>query len=276
MSYGKCLKNYLFVLYFSVAGCTSNDDSVFKSGVSEQKPTSSVPVSSSGLTENIKEVGTFKFALKISSNSGATVCKGDITARIMSNFTMEYPEGVARCASIQVDLAKMLGQFSGNLGKIGKLTASKGVLYIASIAGAEFSPPRPILLGPIIRNPEIYKDLDITTNHTVTIKDASGQTETKDGSFNVKVHEINKTEEVKNHGTYDSVIHWQITRSGFEGISPLNGLILDSLEWWFNIKPISIPRLKVKANIQDFVKSDDPSLASVFGNVVTLELVLIE
>jgi hypothetical protein len=261
-------------LAWSFAGCRSSDEGIFKGGSSESKPSSSV---GSGLTESAEVLGTFKFALRITSNSEAAVCRGEIEATIKSDFTLDVPNGVAQCASIKIDLAKMLPKLTGGIDKIGGLSAGKGdkLIYLASIGAASFSPPRPLLLQPIVRKHEGLKDFDKTSTHTLTVKEASGQTTVKDGSFRVQVLGINQTEQIKDQ-TFDKVIHWKISRDGFDGITALNGLLFDSWEWWFNTNPIMIPRMRIKGNIKDFVEVSDESLKGVMGDTVILDMAVLD
>jgi hypothetical protein len=264
----------LMSLPWAFIGCTSSDESVFKGGSSESKPSSAA---ASALTESVEVLGTFKFALRITSNSEAAVCRGEVDATIKSNFTLEVPNGVAQCASIKIDLGKMLPKLTGGLDKIGALSAGKGdkLIYLAGIGAASFSPPRPLLLQPIVRKHEALADFDKTSTHTLTVKEASGGTTTKDGSFRVQVLGINQTEKIKDQ-TFDKVIHWKISRSGFDGVSALNGLIFDSWEWWFNTNPIMIPRMRIKGNIKDFVEVSDASLQAVMGDTVILDLAVLD
>lgn len=250
------------------------EDSVFKSGSFEVKPTSS---RGAGLTESVAEIASLTFALGIFSNSGAAVCKGEVEAQIFSNFTVKIPKGQALCGSVTVDLAKMLPDITSSMGQLGALSTVPGdkLVYIASIAGASFDPPRPILLRPIVRKPDGFKGLDKTSTHTVTAKSETGETISGRGSFRVEVLSVNETEKIKDN-TFDKVIHWRITREGFEGLSALNGLLFDSWEWWFNTSPIMIPRIKIKGTIKDFIQASDPSVMGVFGETVTLELVVLK
>jgi hypothetical protein len=72
------------------------------------------------------------------------------------------------------------------------------------------------------------------------------------------------------------VIHWKISRQGFEGISAMNGLLFDSWEWWFNTNPIMIPRMRIKGNIKDFVEVSEGSLKAVVGDVVILDIAVLD
>lgn len=269
------VKNSVYIGFCALLlACNSSQEGVFKGGSTESKPSSTA---GSGLTESVSELGNFKFALRISSNSEAVICRGEIEAVIKSNFTLDVPSGTAQCGSIKIDLGKMLPKLSGGIDRIGAISAGKGdkLVYLASIGAASFSPPRPLLIQPIVRKHEVFQDFDKTSSHTLTVKEASGETTSKEGSFRVQVVGINQTETIKDQ-SFENVIHWKISRQGFEGISAMNGLLFDSWEWWFNTNPIMIPRMRIKGNIKDFVEVSEGSLKAVVGDVVILDIAVLD
>jgi hypothetical protein len=190
---------------------------------------------------------------------------------------MQFPEAVIRCLSLEIDLASMLG---AKVAAGGGFTTGQGViqhdgftLSMKSLAGADFDPPRPLLLGPIFQDAEKYKGYDKTTHHTMTFQDDSGRSVTKEGDFTVKVKKFSadyvSTVDGKTLEFHD-VLWWEMT-SNFDTPAK-HGLTFKKWEWFWNMRPLMIPGLKIEGTIGDFATGEGMVDADELLGTMTFEL----
>lgn len=262
----------LFVLttcFLGSAACSSEEEAVFRSGQSQVKPTASLLTGkegerASGLNQPPTEATSAQYFFKLESNSGVEICTGEVGLQVMTNFTVKFPEAKASClgGAIKIDLASILNGSSSASKMIAGLDHDGKVLAIESIMGSKFSPPRPVLLGPIFQNKSKFEGFKRTTEHTAV--NSKGQK--SKGSFTVEVLNVDASFKNDYVDELKDVIHWEIRASGFEGLKSTDGLIFDRMTWWFNTRPIVIPKIVIEADLKDFIE-DKNGLSAVVGKL---------
>ncbi len=271
----------ILALTWFVAAC-NDDEKVFKGGGSnENKPATTLLNGTEGLdglgaTQNAPtESAHVTYELTVTSNSKAQLCTGDVKLVIMSDFTMKFPDSKAQCVSLTVDLSKALGGAGGGVGSQDKNNASSDgkVLSFKSIAGAEFDPPRPFLLGPVIQDESIYKDFKRTVETTVKSVNAAGSPATASGKFNITVDSVHSNyKDPKYKMDFEDVLQWRMEAEGFDGVQASSGLLFKKMEWVWNVKPIMIPHVTIVGNLADLIKSSDPGGSADIVGEITIDL----
>lgn len=269
-----------------LASCNAEDDKVFAGGSAETKPSTTLldGVELGGDATEIKKVASATFLITVQSESEAGLCEGEVSAEIMSNLTVKLPSGLIKCASLEIDLTKVLGgaalggEAAGGdpADKIKMIEHDGKVLLLKEIMGARFDPPRPMLIGPIIQDASKYEGYD-ETFETSLVGIGANEGITGNGSFNVKVLDAHAGLENKNFENikFDNVIHWKMTKKGFDGVPATVGALFDSFEFFWNTRPIMIPRVQVKGKLGDLIKSDDPNSTKSTNDLVgTLTITL--
>ena len=251
-------------LQTSICACSSGEDRVFESGSAEQKPTSSQMVTKSGLDSNqAKLVGTFHYLVTIATRSGISF-KGRVHIDLMSDFSLVASEAYVQLGSQRLDISALISRLSTsilNKESTGNISQKDGILYIRELGGVEFEPPRPFLLGPIIRNPDRYKGLRQTTTHSVTGK-AGDAPVSGSGKFTIEVLETKGTftpSSTTSIKPFTNILHWQMLSSGFENISAINGFLYKKVEWWYSTSPIMIPKISILGSFGDLVSKGKKS-----------------
>jgi hypothetical protein len=272
------------------SGCNLDDEKVFKStGNSEKKPVQTLLNGTEGLkglgaTQDVKTAATVTYLMKVTSESGVAVCNGEATIKIMTNFSMTFPKAEIACLSLTVNLGKALDTGGAALGggdgadAVSTITHDGKVLSLKTLAGTDFDPPRPMLLGPIVQDPSIYKNFKQTTQHTLSGKDAeTGAAISGTGSFKINVLDEKTT--YKNNfidEEFENILHWEITSSGFKDIPARSGLVFDRMEWLWNTRPIMIPKLSITGRLSDFISGDAGANADMLLGTLKIDLTVKE
>ncbi len=279
----------LFALLFPIllgSGCNRDDEKVFKSsGNSEKKPLQTLLNGTEGLkgfdaTAKVKTAATVTYLMKVTSESGVALCNGEATVKIMTNFSMSFPKAEIACLSLTVNLAKALDTGGAALGggegadPASSITHDGKVLSLKTLAGTSFDPPRPMLLGPIVQDPTIYKNFKQTTQHTLSGKDPeTGAAVGGSGAFKINVIDHKTT--YKNNFVeeeFDSILHWEITTTGFKGVPAKSGLVFDRMEWLWNTRPIMIPKISITGRLSDFISGEAGANADMLLGTLKIDL----
>ncbi len=265
------MKHYIAILALSLlaAGC-EDDEKVFKgSGSNENKPTASLLPEGAGIQglgatgEAPTEAAHVTFDLSVFGHSGARLCEGEVKLVIMSDFTMQFPDSKAQCVSMTVDLSKALGGQETAKQEAGNVTSEDGILNFKKIAGGEFNPPRPFLLGPVIQNSAKYKDFKHHSEHDVTSANGSGH-----GTFDIEVLDVDTTYNNKYlKKPFEKVLHWKMKAAGFEGAKKSEGLIFNEMEWVWNTNPIMIPKLTIRGELADLIQTQGGGADDLVGEI---------
>lgn len=280
--------NYILPLLLISAGCNPDDEKVFKGGSSESKPVTTLLNGTEGVTgfdatAEVKTAATVTYIMKVTSESGAALCEGEATIKIMSNFSMSFPKAEIDCVSLKVNLAKAL-EAGGGIGGGDPKEAQENIVHdgkvlsLKKLANANFDPPRPMLLGPIIQDVSKYKNFKQTTKHSLTGTDPeSGVPVSGTGSFNIEVLDYKTTYKNKYlDEEFENVIHWQMTTSGFKDVPAKIGLIFERWEWLWNVRPIMIPKLSFTGRLSDFISGDAGANADALVGILKIDLTVKE
>lgn len=255
------LRLFTIVAACSLAAGCQDDEKVFKGdGGNESKPLASLLPEGAGVNglgatnQAPTEAAHVTFDLNVESKTKTALCQGEVKLVIMSDFTMQFPASKVHCGSMTIDLGTALGGGAGGEKEEGNISSTNGVLNFKKIAGAEFDPPRPFLIGPVVQNPDKYKGFTQHTDHQATASSGSGS-----GSFDIKVEDVQTTLDNKFiKGDFKNVMYWTIAADGFDGIKKKSeGLIFRKIEWFWNTNPIMIPRVVIYGELGDLIEAED-------------------
>ncbi|MBM4253582.1 MAG: hypothetical protein FJ146_16565 [Deltaproteobacteria bacterium] len=286
-------KNVLLSFMTSMLwACSAAEDSfVFSApGASESKPIAAhAPLlarnSLNAASQPASKVASAKYLINVISNSGNEVCNGKASIEVMSDFTMTFPEAKIKCLSLTVNLAGILAAGAGSTPTgLSNLQSDGSILSIGEVANATFAPARPMLLGPVVQDPSIYKDFRKSVNTTVTVKEPGSKLDKKSapGQFDIEVvpgpSDVLTTyaNKLSPENNFDKVLHWTIAAKGFDGIPAKNGLLLKKMEWFWNIEPIMIPKVVITGELAGFIDTNGTpsSVNQLIGDIkitVTLQ-----
>ncbi len=248
------------VIWTVLLGCSDEDENVFsKNGNTESKPVVTDSPGSADLSKKAAKVAEVTYDLSVTSSSGAVPCRGEVALGILEDFSLDIPTAVMNCGSLTLNLGMVLGKSVMSGGEDRDLTGNMQhdgkVMSMKQIANANFYPERPILLGPIIQNPSDYVGFKRTTEHKLeTLDKTTGKRKESRGEFKVTVLDVESHFEVPG-GSFDNVLHWQLEANGFDGIPKSQGLMFSKWEWYWNTRPIMIPKIVIVGELSDFIQS---------------------
>ena len=265
-------------------GCYSNDESlVGQSGNLQKKPivqaaTASVAAVASTQDATAKKlVASATYFLDIVTASGAKPCSGEINLNIMEDFTISLANSKAVCGNLTIDLEKLLGAQLQNGGGINlnNFSSDGQILSTSEIAGGTFAPPRPFIVGPLVQDVTKFIGLKRTTASTITVaKPDTGPALVAPGTFVTTVLEVNQayTNKYLKQG-FDKVMHWTLETQGFQGVPAKYGLLFKRWEWFWNTRPIMIPKIIITLEGLDaFIESKSGETLSEIVGEVTVTL----
>ena len=270
----------LATLLLHLSACNSSDEkAVADSGNKQVKPLSTLdaPTGNSGSNgilgssdaTAVVPAAVVDFDVFVYGNANnRQICLGRALITINTDFSLAFPDSKLTCASIVIDLSKILAQAqsSGTDGLAGNMTHDGMVLSAEKLMNATFTPARPVMLGPIITDRDKYKDyvksvatsVDAISLETGASIKGKGTVELRTIDFNAYTNEIVGS-------SFDSILHWRASTTGFEGVPKTLGLLFERIDWWFNTKPIMIPKIEIVADIGDFLEKN--ALSSMVGKV---------
>jgi hypothetical protein len=266
------------LLVMSLASaCNGNDERIVAaSGSGEQKPERTLlpdsfksigPLKSSGSEDavDLRLAAAVDYDLYVYSNSSnRRICMGTAMINIMSDFSIIFPQGIIKCSSLKIDMARILGSATTRTAeeKAKEVrTHDNKVMYVSYLMGANFTPPRPLMIGPIITRPEDFLNFSPPPTDTsmTGVSAATGKQYAGTGSFAIRVNEVKGRYTNKVVGeTFNDIIRWEIGASGFEGVPKSLGMLFTKMEWWYNIKPIMIPKIAITGKMDDFIERTTP------------------
>lgn len=239
-----------------LCGCT--DDKMPLNGKTETKPVSTAENDDLKVNnpKTVTKVAAASYDISVTSRSGASLCLGSASIEITSDFAMKFPAAKISCVSLTIDLAKVLGATQSSISDSGMSSDSK-MIYMKSFGSAKFDKPRPFLIGPIIQNPSEYEGYTNNGDYTV-IYEKNGVQNSKSGKINVKVLETQSNYSAGNFDKkLDKVLHWQMTTTGFDGVPVANTFLFDKIEFYWNTRPIMVPKIVIEGFLGDFITTND-------------------
>ncbi len=279
-----------------VAACDESDEKVFKSpGNTESKPMATMMDKVNGAADGLAAsdekptvVASATYLVNVETET-TSVCNGEFSGQIMSNFSFKLPEAMIQCAGLQLDIAAMLaGGLTGGLGTGGGAASGSGspdlnnlvhdgrVLSMKSFLGATFDPPRPVLLGPIVQDAERYRDFKTTIETTLRGK-LGEESYNKPGKFKIEVLEHKGTftnDAIKDKEPLTNILHWKMEAEGFEGVPVMLGLPIPYFEFVWNTRPIMIPKVVVKGSLLKGLLKGDSAQVEKLAGTITITLIV--
>ena len=192
---------------------------------------------------------------------------------------MRFPEAVVECLNLKIDIANMIGAgFTGSKSSLANFSSDGEMLSAAALGNAKFTPPRPFLLGPVIQDVNVYKGFSRSVATVVDVVDANTKDhKTAAGNFDVEVIPDQTTGEVLTSysnqlspkNSFDKVLHWSVSASGFDGIAAKDGLIFRRMEWFWNVQPVMIPKLVIYGDLTNFIGDSNggSSVSQLLGDI---------
>lgn len=261
-----------------VSACSSGDERVFQGGENEYKPQSTALVAKQDADlESPEVIGTYSYAIKIATKSGVSF-DGKAKLQVLSDFSLNTLEAEIQISSLKLNLKSLTSRLSLDFFKEAqeKIILDNGIIYLRKFGSATFDPPRPLFIGPIVRNVDRFKNLKKTSSHTVKLDDGIKQTEGQ-GSFTIEVLETQgryqPSRPIKGID-YSNILHWQLTSSGFETVPTDQVLSFRKVEWWYNTSPIGVAKILITGDLGDMLKQGEKNQKAIVGEVtITMEIV---
>lgn len=262
----------LFALALAmVASCRSR---VFTEGENEKKPALGNPLYIPDSNE--RDVAVFHGVYDVTVRSRKThevVCEG--TAQIEASLGNTVITGTVPCKTIGakelvIGDGKKKEKVDLDIGTTKKEHLDTRIRRVIKDGDAEYSPYMPDLIGPIIQDPEKYKDIDFTQKDIrVKLKtdDPKKPYEYASGSVHVKMLGINQTYRPKNFPTtFTNVVHYQINSTDFDGLSDKSAAkIYQVYEHKWAVQPMRLLNVHIEGPVGDFEKS---VFKGFLGNIV--------
>lgn len=281
------LKIILIASFLGVLSC-KKDGKAFdrNNGDVQKKPV--VPEKSLGapLETAATPVFSSEYDVSIKTRSGTTLCKGHTKINVNSNFSLAFADSALKCLTADVDMSKLLGSANGGSGGVlsdGKKVTSDGkVLRVSSVGNATFNPPRPLLMGPVVQDVNSFQGFSEEKAYAVQTVNPNASAS---GTIRVEVEGINESYKPATYAgplVFNKIMRWKLTTTGFDGIAKAGALLFDSMEFYWNINPIAIPRMVIESNLTELTKGTviggNTSAISAVGDALlgklTIELIL--
>ena len=251
------------LLALLATGCNDGDDAVFgnENGIEKKPP----GLAAKGNTFTAQQAGgdatvvDAQYKLSIFTRSEARLCDGNVDIKIgfkSGEIDFDLPEAIIRCLSIEIDLSKMLS-FAKSSESEPEISSDGKVLRIDRFGGGTFDPPRPLLVGPIFQNIDRFKGFDESKNYSVSGTNDQGSSYSGSGNIDIEVHDIEAkfTSEANEDLEFDNIVHWSMKASDFgEDVPKAKLLLFDNLEFYFNARPIMVPKIVMEGQMSYFIQ----------------------
>ncbi len=259
-------KMFLALALLVGSACHNQDDEIFmdpaarksreQNNVESTRPGPYVPV----------PIATATYRVRVFGQSGSELCSGAVDLELMSNLGFGPANGGMVCVGQKIDFGRMLRGLSGASAPEIDVFADGLMIRVRTIGGVAFNPPRPLILGPIVQDTAPFIGLNQTNKHQATWKDpATGKLVNSTGTSVVRVIGVNERYDSSVLGkTFDRILHWEMTSTGFDGIPKSDAMIFDRIEMLWNTRPLAIPKIVIQGNVSSFL-TQEPSQSN-FGS----------
>lgn len=277
----------LVITSMLVASCKMDfsDGNAFTGGDSQKKPYGPSAAVSSDASTKPAVRGRYQLRVSLSPTplKNATVltnattsqilangnlCMGEVNLHIMPDFKLKFPQSKAKCLLIgDLDLEKLLGGL-GDDDKKGAIESDGKVLRLEKLGPMTFTPPRPLLMGPIAQDMSIFQGYAEEKDYSAHFKDKDTGEE-KDGSGSIAIRVIEAggqmTPILMPNTNFDSILNFELETKGFEGLPRSKGFLFQKVTFWLNSRPIAIPRLMIQSKASHLLEGA-PKLGSGGGD----------
>ena len=211
------------------------------------------------------------------------LASGEIIMETMSNFSIKFVSGsvsILNNPALTIDLSKSLSQFapdatqdtmSGNISS----DLDGRVVMTKRIGNIMFDPPRPLILGPIIQDPNDFSKIDkvYPAIHFKSTADAKGPAVAGTATIHLKV--INARESYKPRPTAKfatapfEVLHWEMSLDNSTAATEQNvqALLLNRIAFYWRTRPIQIPRLALDTDLGSLLGGKSDPNTQAIGEV---------
>lgn len=266
---------------------------VFKTGGNETKPeTVAVLNRSANLQQEADPVMTARYQVNVSSVTAEwdNLCNGIVTVTVYGDFRMK-PEGTIKCEmGMDIDASMLAKDFNIEKEKIQPNQFPQAGFIVRKpnpvqgAPGPRFDPPWPSSIGPLVQDVSIFDGYQYGEKTRVSGSSIdTGQPLTDGGAWQLTVLETGEsyTSEENPELVYNSIVHWELKTFGF-GLAPKSETgIFDTTEYWYNTRPIAIPKIVMTSSLKDLIPAGKlPGITATLGNLfigtVKITLVIID
>lgn len=277
------------ILGSALAVMSCAEGRVFQGGAVEVKPEAVQTfnaVAGTAAEESPILIGRYRAWVDAPRIGLKNLCQGELTLTIYAGGGVK-PDGVLFCDVVgSQDLGAMMPKPEGapeafdpkRFPQFGMITRVPNPG--AGQHGPRFDPPRPMFLGPLIQNPDVFIGFTHTEASRLSGTTADGSTRLDDhGEFIFQVHALKQTYTSPDMpGTrFDNVMEWSVTTRGFQK-SRFGTMIFDEMRYHINLRPISIPRIQFRASVSDISPPDfeGAAMANRFLGPIEINMSVIE
>lgn len=269
------------VVLAAVAGsCRNADDKVFMDPSVDLSRTQNLTDNARPGMKNPVPIALASYRVRVFGKTGLTeICSGAVDLQLMSNLGFGPANGGMMCLNQKIDLGRLLAGLSGTAETDDTDMIADGTMVrVRRFGGISFNPARPLVVGPVVQNPAMFMNLNQTSQHMATWQNpANGRVVNSVGNTTVRVLGVNQTfESTTLNKTFDRILHWEMTSTGYDGIPKSDAFIFDRIEMLWNSRPLVVPKIVVEGSIRDFLSGDSRQpieiLAEVFVGRVKIVL----
>jgi hypothetical protein len=260
-----------------ISGCDGGD--AFTTGGNEFKPPRQTGATDNTLNASSKPILAADYNVSVDAGNGQNLCKG--VANVVLGGDLKFkPTGTLTCILVgQKNIAELFKDTEEEdpvdvtkYPQAGRFTRKANPKPGAQ--GAAFDPPRPSLLGPLIQRPDEFKDYRYVEQSRVTVVSPQGTVQDQ-GAFLIQVLNVGTSFTPEGSGkTYDQIIHWEISASGFANIQKGSVGVFERSEYWQNVRPISIPQIKFYTKLSQLFSGGMSAIGDAFLGPVTITISL--
>ena len=179
---------------------------------------------------------------------GITMCTGTIDLTVNRDGTISLDQSTMACLGglCQIERRRHGAEFVEGPGvqpdcrRRQPLRSTNKVISIASLSGATFTPPRPLMLSPDAFDPAKAQGINDSYSGQLA-NPTTGEHAT--GTINVAVDSTDATS-----------VSWHMISDGWDGASRIKYALIPRLDITWGIKPFGISRIAVTAQVQDLMQ----------------------
>jgi len=264
------IPTFLILIAALAWSCHSADDKVFMDPKIDLSRTQNLTDGTVPVARNPVPIALASYRVRVFGKSGGEICSGAVDLQLLSNLGFGPANGGMTCLSQKIDLGRMLAGLSGTPESDDtEMIADGTMVRVRRFGGVTFTPARPLVVGPIVQNPAMFMNLHETSQHLATWRNpANGQVVNATGSTTVNVLGVNQTfESATLNKTFDKILHWEMTSTGYDGIPKSDAFIFDRIEMLWNSRPLVVPKIIIEGGVRDFLSSDRRQPIEIFADI---------
>lgn len=252
-------------MLFTMLPWSCSKDDFKKTGDHEKRASAVIPPNAEA--NQATAFAQVVYQIDVVATTGLKLCTGVAQFIMYDNFELK-PTGTLNCVlSGNVSVAQLFGEPEGVVYKnedmsqyknFGKVQRKRNPAELIPDT-ATFNPPRPSFLGPIIQNPDEYKDFVFKEASQVQGLTKDGQSFQGAGEWFIKVLDVGASFRPEGYTgplDFNSVIVWEIKGTGFENTPRGSFMAFESMVYHFNVKPqLSIPQIEIKTKLSEVAGS---------------------